>query len=357
MTMEMLHTPEFSTPTPRPLFEAKRPVDKRRIVGPERTATHSGKLGDIIYALPAVRALGIRHLILNVIEASEDPLRVFPFAAAQQLVPLLLAQNYLERVSIVKYDAPLDDFGPKFPGVDYNFDFFRRVARHRVGKSILNLTPRFAAFAPEDPPAHLCEIFSAALGIRADFEAPWLHAPASPLTKNRIVISITKNWRSYPNWYWKELLRGLPQLSFVGHAAEWKAAGIPGAEFIPAADHFELASLIQGARLFLGTVSFPYAIAEGLKVTRAVEICHRNLNAFPVGPRGNVLPPNIRAARALVARLLADDCPATYQTSISPRRWLDAQRLRLRFVFTRANESYTTYLKHRVRCVIRRKTV
>lgn len=365
----MVITPEISTlPVPsdeapvRPsfkiLFEGQSSWLKTHIVSEERSAIHSGKLGDIIYALPACRALGIRHLILNVFVSPNEPLRSFPFRAARELVSLLLAQNYMERVTITECTHPLEEAGPSFPGVDYNFDVFRQVARHRVGRVAHQLSPRFAKFTHDDAPAHLGETFAAALGIRAELAEPWLKVPASSITKNAVVVSITQNWRSYPDWYWHALLKGLPDIIFVGHESEWKRAGIANSRFISADDHLQLASLIEGAALFLGTVSFPYAIAEGLKVPRAVEICHRNLNAFPLGNSGHVLPPDIYKARRLIAELLGDRCPGNYRmVSLPLRVRLFRHLLKLDLALTRANQtkfdSVQKFLRNFFRSILR----
>ncbi len=279
----------------------------------KRTAIHSGKLGDVIYALPACRDMGITHLVLNVYLPLDEPLRHFPYTAAKQILPLLLAQDYLEEVTISKCQVPLENLGHEVPGIDYNFDTYRKVPRHRAGKKIQNISPKFCRFPKDDPPAHLGETFGATLGLAPDLEDPWLKVEAALETKEAVVISLTKNWRTYSDHYWKTLTAGLPKIIFVGHKSEWELANIKGSEFIESEDHLRLASLIAGSKLFLGTVSFPYSVAEGLKVKRGVEICHRQMNAFPLGKNGFVLPPDVLLARDRVANLLGLDAKHPYR--------------------------------------------
>jgi hypothetical protein len=319
-----------------------------RICDRELSAIHSGKLGDIIYSLPACKVLGIRHLVLNTFHREEEPLRTFTYAAAKQLTPLLLAQDYIEKVTITECDLPLEYSTHQLDGIDFNLDRFRQVPRHRAASCIRNIRPRFARFEDEDAPAHLAELFAATLGIQIDLSSHWLNAYPSPETRGSVVVSITQNWRSYPDIYWQRLLEGLDSVVFVGTASEWKhCARFVAGRFVPAADHLELASLIQAASLFLGTVSFPYSVAEGLKVPRALELCHRNLNAFPIGVGGFVLPPDVIRGRELVAAILGDRVSGQYQRQtrrmkLNPKVWYFRKQLSTSIRYLRANESRRT---------------
>ena len=314
----------------------------------ERSAIHSGKLGDIIYALPTCRALGINHLVLNIYHEPNDPLRRFPLPSAREIVALLLQQPYLDKVSIVSVPGKLEDQWSPPGKIDFNLDLFRNVARHRAGKVIFSL-PKFARFRASDPPAHLAEMFAAGLGIRVPLHEPWLTVPKQG-SSPKVVVSVTRNWRSYPDRYWKIILDGLSEIAFVGHQKEWETSGITEGDYFPTRDHFELASLIGGASLFLGTVSFPYALAEGLKVKRAVEICHRNLNAFPIGSSGYVLPTDVSQARTLIAGLLPRHQQEAYrkrsrQLSKSPSHFIFSRYNSIRTYSAESNHTFTQTLR------------
>ncbi len=133
---------------------------------------------------------------------------------------------------------------------------------------------------------------------------PWIEVPRDKIKKSGVVVSITKNWRSFPDSYWRILLQGIDDFTFVGTKKEWDAIRLERGTFVQTADALELAAIIAGATLFLGTVSFPYALAEALKVPRFVELCHRNLNAFPMGPQGHVLPIDVFQARKKIDEVL-----------------------------------------------------
>ena len=44
--------------------------------------------------------------------------------------------------------------------------------------------------------------------------------------------------------------------------------------------------MISGGKLFIGNQSFPFSVAEGLKVVRLLEVYHRSPNVIPEGQHG-----------------------------------------------------------------------
>lgn len=299
-------------------MEWKHPIQKLYssesgpVVGREISAIHSGKLGDIIYALPTCRALQINHLILNAYTPQDDPLRSFPLEHAKQLIPLLLEQPYIKRVSIVQIDQRLEEI-QTLPGITHNLDHFRNIARHRICRKQEFAADRLVGlYSKDNYPVHLAENFAASLGISVDLESPWLSVSPSA-TQENILVSITHNWRTYPDSYWNALLAGLEGVQFVGTPREYEKFASNNLHYLKCSNHLELAAAIAGCRLFLGTVSFPYAIAEGLKVPRAVEVCQWNLNAFPIGKRGSVLAHNLFSARETLSSFLTAEERLIYQ--------------------------------------------
>jgi ADP-heptose:LPS heptosyltransferase len=75
---------------------------------------------------------------------------------------------------------------------------------------------------------------------------------------------------------------------FVGVEAEYAEMRqqLPKLEYRPVQHFLELAQVIAGSRLFIGNQSFPFAIAEGLKVKRLLEIYHLSPNVNVEGPLG-----------------------------------------------------------------------
>jgi ADP-heptose:LPS heptosyltransferase len=58
---------------------------------------------------------------------------------------------------------------------------------------------------------------------------------------------------------------------------------LPGLEWVRVRDFLELAELIAGCKLFIGNQSFPYSLAEGLKVPRILELDPADPNVVPTG--------------------------------------------------------------------------
>lgn len=82
-----------------------------------KSAFISGDLGDCIYAMPAVRALGITHLYLNVnpkYKYRKIGETKFNERGALALMPLLESQPYIDKVELYEGQR-----------VDYNLDLFR----------------------------------------------------------------------------------------------------------------------------------------------------------------------------------------------------------------------------------------
>ncbi len=97
--------PPNGPPPPAPLAVDQKPVKRFR---------HSGRIGDVIYSLPAVRALGGGELYLK-----PEPRLGFTSADTLALIPLVGAQDYIVRIK-TWVDEP----------VDFDLDVFRAGDRY-----------------------------------------------------------------------------------------------------------------------------------------------------------------------------------------------------------------------------------
>jgi GT2 family glycosyltransferase/glycosyltransferase involved in cell wall biosynthesis len=278
---------------------------------PGPSAVHSGNMGDIIHALPAIRALGITRLVLNIV--SDPPLggRMLTETGARFLVPLLLTQAPLTCIEIAAVPIslsqgfgkpaetsmvrglPLEHIAPGLLGVDYVFDRFRLQPLDR---------------------RHLVASHSDAVGATARGNDAWIILPSAPsVAKNGIILSLTPRYRNKDISVFKRMLEGFGPITKVGLPEEsWVYADIPG-DMLTATDALDLAQRINQAALFIGGPSLPYAIAEGLKAPRLVDSPSHMLNAWPLGARGFVLPSAIPQARALIEDLMRDaDAPSCH---------------------------------------------
>jgi len=252
-----------------------------------RTCIHSGNAGDIIYSLPTVKELGAKHYIINL---NSDPAiggRGITFDVAKALAPLLLAQPYIERVTIVRCNVFLEYLDPDQPmeGIDYILDRFRL----------------------QDPDKHHLAISHAmAFGIHVNLYEKWLYVGVEEKIKDYVVVALTPRYRSLPREFWIKVLSGLDNIILLGIPREFYCmAGING-DFVTCNDFLEMAKIINGSKLFIGNPSLPYAIAEGLKVPRLVELPYQPRNAYPIGENGYVVPNSVKEARMLIEQLVSD---------------------------------------------------
>jgi hypothetical protein len=61
---------------------------------------------------------------------------------------------------------------------------------------------------------------------------------------------------------------------------------IPHLKYHSVNDFLEFAQIIAGCKFFIGNQSFPFAVAEALKIKRALEVCFECPNVIPEGKDG-----------------------------------------------------------------------
>lgn len=211
---------------------------------PTKSGIHSGNGGDILYSLPAVKALGIRHLILNVYRGP-DPNRKLTAEMAAGLVPLLLAQGYIDRVTVVSAGVPLERVDPDCIEVDY-----------------ISI-----AFEQDFTQMHLMHAHARALGVDIDPNEPFLAIPpAAAHGDYELTVPLTPRYRALTDEFVRELALYFDRILAISIPDEWRS--VSGFDAVRKCNDFlELAELIQHSRLFIGNPSLASAIAEGLKST------------------------------------------------------------------------------------------
>lgn len=230
------------------------------------TFKHSGDLGDIVYAMPTIKALGGGIVYLNPGKKLPFPIHGIPtkkFTSEKpidMIRPLLEAQPYIEKVLVWDGEE-----------VTYDLDIFRNKG---INLSNTNLAE-----------AH-CITFDVDKSV---INQQWIFNVGRRRIANKNVVFHrspryhnpdfnTKYWPYYISRYGRDAV-------FVGTPEEYK-------EFISKFDceyiHFhqvdnflELAEIINGAVIFIGNQSMPYAVSEGLHhPSNILEVCinHPNCN-------------------------------------------------------------------------------
>lgn len=238
-----------------------------RVTGRPAIFKHAGNAGDIIYALPAIRELAAdigAELRLQLGSPLLNKTLTHPLGGVMlnqgmfdMLRPLLIAQPYIKSVQVFGSEA-----------IDYDLDAFR------------------AAPIPVD---RMCisRWYFYLLGISADLARPWLKVEPDPAFAGRVVVARSFRYRNLTLDY--SVLNAGEAPVFVGVEEEYRdfKRVVPGAEWVRVKDFLQLAQMIAGAQLFIGNQSFPFSLAEGLKVPRILEVDPAVPNVIPTGGRAH----------------------------------------------------------------------
>lgn len=239
------------------------------------TFRHSGDLGDIIYALPAMKSLGGGILYLNPGKPLPEPIEGIPTKKftgkkpVDMIRPLLKAQPYISDVRV--WDGEC---------VEYDLDQFRNRG---LDLSVTNLAAAY------------CHVFNIDEKVVGD---QWLfNVKPKRLGRRTVVFHRSpryhnaefeeKSWPMYVGEYRRNAV-------FVGVRSEYKdfveRFGCRDIPFRKVSDFLELARIIKASELFVGNQSLPFAISEGLHAHTVLECStsHRNC-IFVRNPSNEVL--------------------------------------------------------------------
>jgi hypothetical protein len=230
---------------------------------------HSGNAGDIIYALPALKKIHeTLQVPVNLYLRKDQPLdmghiRKHPLGnvmlndkVIEMLMPLISLQPY------INYCGPLTD-----QAIDVDLDFFR------------------AGIVPQDKGniAHWCGYIT---GTNPELWKKWLFVEPNANFIGQVVIARSERYRNELIDY--SFLKKYDNLKFIGVESEFNDIRkyIPNIEWVQVSDFLEMAGIIAGCKFFIGNQSFPYSIAEALKVPRILEVSLEVINVIPEGENG-----------------------------------------------------------------------
>ena len=225
------------------------------------TFLHSGKLGDIIWALPAIKHLGggVLYLRTGVVDTGPNEV-MLTNEGAESIIPLLKTQEYIHDVKIYNGEE-----------ITYNLDLFRR----------------FIFTVPE---ITISESVFLGLGIRGNHEEkldePWITVEKDERVLNKIVISRTGRYQSGNSqinpFYLKLKERNIAKHGiFVGSLNEYEKfeeTYRTGIEYYPTPTILDLAKAIAACKFYVGNENLANALNESMKKTSFLES-----NKNPVG--------------------------------------------------------------------------
>ena len=228
---------------------------------------HYGHLGDIINSLPVIKELSkTKKCFLYIQKNKKIPEHVVsknhPFGdiylsekAINKMLPLLQSQKFIEKVEIYNnQEVNIDlNFFRELP-INFNIDSVRWYS---------HLTGKFP-----------------------DLSNNYIEVPNHEKFKNYIVIM--RSLRRQNKFIDYSFLSSYKNLVFVGLKSEFEnlKTKIDNLEYYDSKDFLELASIIKNARIFIGNLSFGYALAEAIKVPRLLESAPNFPLVYPNGYDG-----------------------------------------------------------------------
>lgn len=239
-------------------------------------ASHGGHSGDIVYGLALARRIAMANsCTVDLYIARDRPAQLAPGmqhpngrthmmseAAFEFIRPLVTSQPYIGCVSFVR-DAEV-------PADAVRLDPYRFIGG-------LNL----AAGNIVDFPGKI-------YGIPIDASAAWLDAGNAVSASWPLTVAFSPRYRNAAIDY--SFLAKLEGVRFVGLPDEYEdfksRYGLHDLCYERCRTALELAQAIRCSRVFMGNQSMAFAIAEGLKVNRALEVCELAPNVIPSGPGG-----------------------------------------------------------------------
>lgn len=236
----------------------------------ELNYSHTGNAGDIIYALPVIKQLSNlvdkpQNLLLKI----NVPMRlslglVHPLnnvmlneQSVKLLSPLLESQSYISKCSVYTNER-----------IDINLSLFRKsgiyIDRGNIARWNFYTT-----------------------GVTANLTEQWLFAEPNLSYRDTIVIARSQRYQNPIIDY--SFLSKYDKVVFIGVKEEFEAIKkhIHNIEYKKVNDFLEMSRIIAGCKLFIGNQSFPYSLAEGLKVPRILETYYSAPNVIPEGKNGH----------------------------------------------------------------------
>jgi hypothetical protein len=227
---------------------------------------HFGHLGDIINSLPVLKELSKDKIIYLYIQKNKQiPQHVLskdhPFGevyltekSIQRILPLLKEQKFLKKVEIYENQK-----------IDIDLNFFRDLP---INFNIDSVRWYFQL-----------------TGCFPDLSKSYLEVPNHPKFKNYIVIM--RSLRRQNKFINYSFLSSYKNIVFVGLENEFHdlKKKVNNLEYYDSENFLELASIIKNSKIFIGNLSFGYAMAEALKVPRLLESAPNFPLVYPNGEK------------------------------------------------------------------------
>jgi hypothetical protein len=237
---------------------------------PALNVVHSGNAGDVIYALPTIKKIyEVTGMPVNLYLKTGKPLVLSGYSShplgavmlnqkmVDLLSPLIKSQNYIANCEVYNDQQ-----------IHVDLDFFRAKLFSLDNTNI----------------ARWCSYIT---GVTAELWKSWLTVNPDTSYANTIILARSERYRNSFIDY--SFLKKYNNFVFIGVASEYEdmRKSIPELQWVQVNDFLQLAKIIAGCKLFIGNQSFPFSLAEALKVPRILEIYYHTANVITEGPNAH----------------------------------------------------------------------
>ena len=195
--------------------------------------SHRGSQGDLVYSIPSIISSGGGNLYFN----KEDQFK------------------NLERLFKLQPNINPFHYKPEIHKIDVCLDYFRYIHK-------------------KDPSKLLTKCHLEVVNKEFDLTNPWLYNIGLKLVSAIVVNCTPRYHNNVVEFNWKALLPFKNDCIFIGNDKDYNYFNNLyklDLKRIKTKDALEMAEIINGSKLFVGNQSLAFAIAEGLKHTRAIE--------------------------------------------------------------------------------------
>lgn len=253
-----------------------------------KTFKHSGTLGDIIYSLPVMRALGGGEFYLHLNQVAWIAKHYYNSVPSEYHQNKMSTQDLEFMYDFMMQQSYIHKFEPLTPHIEitHNLDRFRPAFVHH--------------------PANYIQIYCEAFGINDTqtqndiISTPWISVrqlntkPGRPIVVNRTARGFSPQQRN-PQWDQWRSQEWDKRAVFIGLEQEyeefrkWSSWDLT---YYPTKNLLEIAEIIAAAELFIGNQSMALALAQGLGTPYAFEHrrdlpLNRNESFFPTHTQGS----------------------------------------------------------------------
>lgn len=280
------------------------------------TYFHSGDLGDIIAALPIIRANGGGNIRLG--PGNDGQREIITPERYSVIAPLLQTQSYIRRVMYGQLQAN-----------DINISAFRGGSTKLPGENLANWQARY-------------------MKVKVNL-APWLECHAAHAGKGRVIVARTARQQN-PNFPWKRVIEHFGERClFIGSPDECKVLESEVGRKIEFADTpnlLQAAALIMAAKYGYYNSSAPLWLALGLGTNIVEEVSPNEHVVFIPRPNAvyvntaedaeKIPLPTVKNEERVI--LLSAEGPPNARTVFAEKTWCDAEIHHLKIIHRDARD-------------------